>query len=344
MAKKNNKRGKLSRDLLIQIAKSAGISLVIFLILRSIASIIAQEYCFNNDIYMTEFDWIELDQTIFFGSAGISCVCFCVLFISMISRYITYILTITGGIENLKKGEYEQGVPVEQNNELTDLAVAINDMSQAQKEFRKKENALTQEKEQLIRTLSHDIRTPLTSILAYSDYLLEKGEISPGEQRSYAGLIQKKAQQIRDLTDILLDGTHRNLEKYENAKFLFQQLCMEFQEELENEYEVVLDFSGCPDFSGVFDIRELQRIFDNLSSNIKKYADPQKQVTISVGIEGDSLCIYQSNAILQPKPQSESYQIGLKSMRRIAQLYGGKVEIKKTETDFAITISFIEYL
>ena len=152
------------------------------------------------------------------------------------------------------------------------------------------------------------------------------------------GLIRKKAEQIRDLTAILLDGSKRNLEYFDDGKLLMEQIVEEFQEELEEEFAVSVDFSECPAFSGTFDVQELRRIFDNLSSNVRKYADPAQPVTLSVGLENGGLLIHQTNAVLPEKPQSESYQIGLNSIRRIAQHYGGSVAVEENGAAFSITI------
>ena len=101
---------------------------------------------------------------------------------------------------------------------------------------------------------------------------------------------------------------------------------------------VTVDFSECPAFSGTFDVQELRRIFDNLSSNVRKSADPVKPVTLSVGLENGALLIHQSNAVLPEKPQSESYKIGLNSIRRIAQHYGGSVAVEERVAEFSITV------
>ena len=54
--------------------------------------------------------------------------------------------------------------------------------------------------------------------------------------------------------------------------------------------------------------------------------------------ENGALSIHQSNAVLPEKPQSESYQIGLNSIRRIAQHYGGSVAVEENGAAFSITI------
>ena len=332
------KRRKLSHEILGLIGIAAVLSLIMFLVLSGIATGVTEEYVFNHDIPMDEFDWIALYQRIYTIAAILSCIAFSVLFLAMMQSRIAYIQTITEGIGRLRGQPKRIALPLKGHNELKFLAEAVNDMSQAQLALWEQEQALAQEKEQLIRALSHDIRTPLTSILAYSDYLTTREEIPPAEQKNYLGLIRKKAEQIRDLTAVLLDGSKRNLEHFDDGKLLMEQIVAEFQEELEEDFAVSVDFSKCPAFSGTFDVQELRRIFDNLSSNVRKYADPAKPVTLSVGLENGALLIQQTNAVLPQKPQSESYKIGLNSIRRIAQHYGGSVAVDENGETFSITV------
>ncbi len=341
--KRKNKRNTLSREILGMIALSAFLALVLFLILSGVAAAAAETYCFDNNITMTEFDWMEVDRWIFSLSALISVCAFSILFLFLLSDRIAYIRKITKGIDQLRAGQTDLELPMEGNNELMELARAINVMSAAQQQLREQEQALAQEKEQLIRTLSHDIRTPLTSILAYSEYLSSQEQVCAEDQQAYMGLIRQKAEQIRELTAILLDGSKRDLERFENAQVLIAQIVAEFESELEDQFQIQTDLSGCSAFSGTFDVRELRRIFDNLSSNIQKYADPNLPVKLSVGVEDQKLLICQSNAVLQPKPQSESYRIGLNSIRRIVQHYAGQVTVQQGPPTFSITITFCEY-
>ena len=335
-------RRKLSHEILGLIGIAAGISLILFLLLRFLASGLIEEYIFNHDIPMTEFDWIAVEHRIFTVSTVLSCIFFSTVFLFLLKDRIAYIRKITAGIDRLHDPAAGVSIPLEGNNELTALAQAINEMSQARQQLRQKEQALAEEKEQLIRALSHDIRTPLTSILAYSDYLAGQEAVTPEEQRSHMLLIRKKAEQIRDLTAILLDSSRRDPEQFEDGRLLMEQIAAEFEEELEEQYSVMTDFGNCPAFSARLDLRELRRIFDNLASNIRKYADPGGPVTLAVAFDNGTLLIRQTNAILPQKAQAESYQIGLNSIRRIAQHYGGRVVVEETPTAFSICITLSE--
>lgn len=333
------KQRKLSHEILGLIGISAAVCLILFLLLSGITMAIAEEYCFNNNIEMSEFDWIELDRKVYGGSALLSCLGFSILFLSLISDRIAYIRKITKSIEKLHNGEQNVVIPLEGANELTELAAAINIMSATRQELEEKERAVTLEKEQFIHTLSHDIRTPLTSILSYSDYLSSKEKITPEEQKTYIALIKGKGEQIRDLTGILLEGARRKPEQFENAKFLLEQIAAEFEEALEDRFRLKIDLSECPVFTGSFDVQELRRIFDNLTSNIQKYADPQQEVALKIKLENGQLIIRQHNAVLQGVSNPDSYRIGISSVRRIAQYYKGQVTTVKNNNNFEIKIT-----
>ena len=328
---------KLSHEILRLIGLCAGIALVLYLILSGLATAVAESYIFQHDIPMTEFDWMDVDRWIFGVSAGLSCGGFACLFLVLLSDRIAYIRKITDGIDALHDPANTVSIPLERNNELTALAAAINEMSEARQQLRQKEQDLAEEKEQLVRALSHDIRTPLTSILAYSELLAQQTE---GQQKAQLATIRSKAEQIRDLTAVLLDGTRRNLEQFDDGKLLMEQTCAEFEEELEDQFSVLTDFDRCPAFSARLDVQELRRIFDNLASNIRKYADPAQPVSLAVKYENGTLVIQQTNTILPRTGQTESYSIGLNSIRRITQGYGGSVTVEENEGQFRISIIF----
>ena len=337
------KQRKLAWEILGLIGVSACFATMLLLILIGTGGAIVEGYCFRNDIVMTEFDWLEADRWIWSVSGILTAAGFSLLFLALLSERMAYIRTITEGIHALRLGQADVALPLEGRNELTELADSINFLSATQQQLREKEQALAREKEQFIRTLSHDIRTPLTSILAYSEFLASDNAI-PAEQKMHLEMIRKKAEQIRDLTALLLDRDKRNPEHFEDAKLLMEQLAAEFEEGLEEQFDVYTDLSGCPSFAGTFDVQELRRIFDNLSSNVQKYADPQQPVHLSIRADQDGLAICQTNAIPTVPVERDSYKLGINSIRRIAQNYEGRVEVVQDAGNFAITIILTDIL
>lgn len=333
---------KLSHEILGLLAAALAVAFFLLEFLSLTALGISEHFLAVNNLSLTDEQYVTLDTWIFSLSLLVAVLFFVVLFLILLGQKLSYVKSLTRGVEALQTHRMDYELPLEGNNELTRLAETINYLSATQRAVQEKERALAQEKEQLIRTLSHDIRTPLTSILSYSEYLTQREDMDLQEVKDHLTLIQKKAGQIKELTDILLDGGKRNPEFFQDARLLLEQLADQVQEDLEEDFPVKIDLSRCPPFQGTFDVRELQRIFDNLVSNIQKYADPVRPVVFSAALEEGSLILRQKNAKGTRATPAESHQMGLNSIRRIAHSYGGTVEVREDEATFAITITLSE--
>ena len=337
------KRRKLAHELLFLTGICAVLAAILFHVLSGIATAILESYIFQNELVLTEFQWMDADNWIFRASLLVAVGFFVVLFLVLLGDRLNYIRKLTQGIDDLTHNPEAQPLPLSGNNELTELAQAINDFSDARRKIRQQELALAQEKDQLIRTLSHDIRTPLTSILSYSDFYVQQESPDAQQMQAHFLLIGQKARQIRDLTDVLLEGSRRNPEVFQDAHLLMEQLAAEFEESLEDIFTVSTDLSCCPKFSGTFDVQQLRRIFDNLSSNVQKYADPSQPVSLYIGLENSTLQIRQKNTVRPKDAAADSYKLGLSSIRRIAQDYEGQVQIAEDADTFSITVTLSKF-
>lgn len=311
--------------------------------LNLIAVAIIETVLDTQEIVLTEAQLMAVDDWAFHISLIASVLFFVTLFPFLLGERLSYIRDLIQGIDALREGKSDHTVPIEMNNELTRLAEAVNYLSATQREVKEKEKALAEEKEQLIRTLSHDIRTPLTSILSYSEYLANHPDCPPETRQEQLVLIQKKAEQIRELTGILLDGGKRNPEQFDDGRLLMEQLAAEFEEILEEDFRIEVDLADCSAFSGTFDVQELRRIFDNLASNVQKYADPAEPVRLRVQAADHQLIFRQTNAVRSKPEGAQSYQVGLNSIRRIAHNYSGRVEVMQDDTRFEITITLSDF-
>ena len=338
MTKPNGqKRHKLSGEILGVLTITFIIALFLFQLLRIAAGAIIDSVLFMQDIVLTEAQYMQADDWVFNLSLLVSVGFFVILFLFLLGERLSYIRDILEGIDALQKGQENHMVPVEGNNELTQLAKAVNYLSKTQREVKQREQAISEEKEQFIRGLSHDIRTPLTSIMAYSELLARQNDAAPEEQAQYLNLIHTKAGQIKEMTDLLLDGSKRSPEYFENACLLMEQLAEEFESMLEDDFSVKTVLT-CPAFPATLDVQELQRIFDNLVSNVQKYAALDKPVLLAISEDDGQLIIRQENAVRKLDAPVEGYQIGLRSIQRIAQNYGGRVEIQQDDAIFVIRI------
>ena len=149
-------------DLVTALASAVFLCVMLFLL----SLYIADGYLFSQNIELTDTEFSVLSGWIVSLSLILSVVLFVILFILLLGQRLSYIPTIMKGITALQAGDDGYEVPIENNNELTELARAINYLSETQKSVRAEEMALQAEKEMLVRSLSHDIRTPLTSIMS----------------------------------------------------------------------------------------------------------------------------------------------------------------------------------
>lgn len=337
------KRNKLSYEILMLSAIAFAISFFLFEFLFLTANSIVDTYCDRNDVVLTYAQSTNIEIWIFSVSLAATVLFFIIFFLFLLGQKLSYIHNITKGVKALQTQQMDFLMPLEGNNELTQLAETINYLSASEKQIKEREQTLNEEKEQLIRSLSHDIRTPLTSILAYSDLLINQDDSTFEKQQEYLILIQKKAEQIKELTDVLLDGGKRNPEQFEDARLLFTQLAAEFEETLEDSYEVSIQLTNHSIFGGTFDVGELRRILNNLISNIQKYADVHRPVTLELVLENQEIVIRQHNYKRHTSAIVESHHMGINSIRRIALNYDGRTEILEDDDSFSITIMLSKF-
>lgn len=228
---------------------------------------------------------------------------------------------------------------MEGKDEFAVLAESINYLASSEKQLKQKEEELRQKRENFVRTLSHDIRTPLTSILSNSQYLASKEALTPEETAAYIALVQSKAEQIRLLTDQLLGKAESENRLVENAALLLQQLAFQWEETLEDSFLCQVDLSGCQPFKAEVELSALQRIFDNLASNVEKYADPSQPVVLRLSCGQGEVQIFQQNAVTpNPEKPKDSHGIGLKSINEIAKNTGGYADFSLNPASFEIRI------
>ena len=345
MWNKITKGSQLSKELLYIFLLDFGVALFTFFFLRLIASGLLILYCDDNNIVLSEIQEINYFSWI----AALSILCatliFIVLFLVLVGQKFAYLKDITEGIDALTAHRLNYQIPVKDNNEFTQLAKAINLMSQTELELKNTEEELAKAKENFIRSMSHDIRTPLTAIIAHTEYAKSKVEdktisdINIDEIKDYLDMTLRKSIQIKELTDRLLDSSKSNKEQIDDGRLFLTQLAHEWMYSLEDNFDCKVNISEDIFFSGQYDVQGFIRIFDNLTSNIEKYADAEMDVSLNIYQVNNRLVIEQSNYVNKNLAQVESNKIGLSSIEQIARQYGGNIEINNTQEFFEIKIT-----
>lgn len=256
------------------------------------------------------------------------------------------IILLSKEVESIAEGNLNDKITVRKGDEIGELADHVDMMRYAiVKEMRAEQEAWKANSD-LITRMSHDIRTPLTVLVGFLE-LLEEGEFSEGEAyRDYLGICKKNAFQMKRLADKLFqyflvfghDASKVELEPAD-AKVLYRQLL--------SEHTVLLQEQGwtvrteMQDVSGVIKVDpfHMKRLFDNLFSNVEKYGDPARLVTVRVWREGDMLLATIRNSVRCDPQQAESTNMGLKTCERIAELMGGSFMAGREQDSYEAKLS-----
>ena len=168
--------------------------------------------------------------------------------------------------------------------ELSHQLEQIDEMIQASKKDSRQSEQL---KTELLTNVSHDLRTPLTSIITYGE-LLNQPKTTTEDQKKYVEIINQKAKRMKHLIDDLFEVTKMNngeiiLEKSEvNLSQLLQQSVSEYSEELK-EHDLKMVFNKPEkDLYATIDGERMWRVFDNLLVNVLKYAMPNTRVYLKI--------------------------------------------------------------
>lgn len=267
---------------------------------------------------------------------------------------VRYIGRLKAECEILGSGDLDYQVTVQGKDELSLLARGLDNMRMALRESNEKEAELTAANRRMITEMSHDLRTPLTSLLIYTEILGKKAAKDPRQAMEYVRKIEKKARQIKRLSDnifeyaLITEETLAELGEPQTLRELFYDPLSEMTAYLgERGYTVELR----PDTGSGSERRQIRvneeyinRIMDNIVSNIEKYADKSMPVRIETIYTEEYGGLAFRNGIscsTEDRRKTEgSTNIGLHNVEKMMKNMDGYFRVKQTENIFEITLIF----
>ncbi|MEG0601115.1 MAG: HAMP domain-containing sensor histidine kinase [Vagococcus sp.] len=215
-------------------------------------------------------------------------------------------------------------------------------------------------KAELLTNVSHDLRTPLTSIITYGE-LLKQDSLSDENRKEYIEIINKKSQRMKHLIDDLFEVTKMNngeiiLDKTEvNLTQLLQQSVSEYSEEFEDHDLKVIFNKPEEEINISLDGERMWRVFDNIFGNAIKYAMPKTRVYLKLEKQEEMARIELKNISqhelnedadqLMEKFQrgdssrhTEGSGLGLAIINSIVSLHEGNIEIEVDGDLFKLNI------
>ncbi|MEG2542972.1 MAG: HAMP domain-containing sensor histidine kinase [Christensenellaceae bacterium] len=290
------------------------------------------------------------------------------LYIIFTAKYVlkkaAAVKEIKKGIEHISQGELDYKIKKDGGMELDEIAGGIENIAQGFELAVQKEVKAEHMKAELITNVSHDLKTPLTSILTYIDLLKSEGLSNPHAQK-YLDILDGKAQRLKSLTEDLFEAAKAssgdmtvNMMKIEIVQFMEQALG-EMSDKLEAS---TLSFvNELPDEKMYVyaDGKLLWRIISNVLDNVLKYALDGSRVYMNILKNGEDICIIVKNvsrdALNMTEEElmerfkrgdesrhTEGSGLGLSIARSFMQLMGGVFRIEIDGDLFKVVICFKE--
>lgn len=284
-----------------------------------------------------------------YGAMGISALlafaAFSLSFVLFVHRKLRYVKQLKEELDILSSGDLHYAVTIKGEDELGELALGIEQMRRSILAHQETEEQMRSANSQLVTAMSHDLRTPLTSLLAYLE-LMERGKYDSEEQlHHFTRRSLEKGLQIKSMADKLFEYFLVYSSEWEpseleqaDADQVFQQFWGEYAFSLENRGFVVrYEFEELKGTLRV-NMELLRRAFDNLYSNLLKYADPSQPIEISYCHKNGQVQLTLLNHISPQRDKRESTNIGLSTCRRVLQYHGGSFETAEQDSVFRVTV------
>lgn len=217
-------------------------------------------------------------------------------------------------------------------------------------------------KTELLTNVSHDIKTPLTSIINYVD-LLKKTDLQPKEAREYADVLERQSNRLKKLLEDLIEASKASTGNITvelaptDAAELLRQAVGEYSERLTAQsLETVLRIGG-ESCTITADGRLLWRVFDNLLGNVVKYAMPGTRVYFDLTEQGGQSSLVVKNISREAlnidtdelmerfvrgdaSRATEGSGLGLSIARSLTECMGGRFELSVDGDLFKVTLRF----
>ncbi|RSU06831.1 two-component sensor histidine kinase [Vagococcus entomophilus] len=232
-----------------------------------------------------------------------------ILYWRLIRRYNQMQLRhIISELHYIASGHYDHRIPFEINGDVGRVIDSINGLVDSTVDAIEEERKIEKSKDELITNVSHDIRTPLTSIIGYLGLIEERQFHSNEELLHYTHTAYLKAKQMKVLVDDLFEytkvrqpSTPLNSITFDMEQ-LIEQIAVDFElAASKKNIKIEVLVSPSP-FMMEGDSEKLVRVFDNLISNAIKYGKGGKKIVISAEkIGSEALIIVKNDGPSIPK-------------------------------------------
>jgi signal transduction histidine kinase len=298
------------------------------------------------------------DEGAFFGFIAIYCI-FIFIYIIFKARHLDKIIKATNEIAagNLNYNLNDKGSSI-----LSKMAHNINNLQEGVKKAVESQMKSDRLKSELITNVSHDLKTPLTSIINYVD-LLKREELTKEEMQDYIGVLDRKTQRLKVLIEDLFEASKMasgavelNIDKVDVPQLLTQSLA-EFDEKIKNSsltFRVNIPHQKA---YANLDGKKTWRVFENLIGNAIKYSQSGTRVYIELVENENNITVTMKNISSyemdfnveeiferfkrgEASRTTEGSGLGLAIAKSIVDLQGGSLNIDIDGDLFKVIVEF----
>ena len=263
--------------------------------------------------------------------------------------------------EQMARGQLMGDMEISGKSVFADHAKHLNKLREGVRMSQSEQAKSERLKTELITNVSHDLRTPLTSIITYTD-LLKKPELSDEDRLSYVAILDRKSQRLKTLIEDLFEVSKMasgNMELHKqkvDLTQLMQQALAEHEEEIQS---AKLDFRVTPPTKSLYayvDGQKWWRVLDNLIGNSIKYTLPGTLVYVTLKEQDDCALFIIKNVTryelgenvdelferfkrADTSRHTEGSGLGLAISQSIVDLHGGSMRIDVDGDLFKVTVS-----
>ena len=316
-----------------------------------------EQYAFNN--FFTETITFKDGEGIVYVSSMhllkyIKYYFYCALFVSLlvfflptfifIRKKVKYINILKEEVLNMSQGDLNHPMTIKSHDELSILAREVDILRTTLDSNYQNESKIKEAHQELITSLSHDLRTPLTTLRGYLDILSLHCYKDEKQMDYYLKRCIEKTEQIKDLSNktfeyalVFEQDLLPQLETIQSEQFIYY--LQENLEYLELEgFRIEKEIDICS-VDLQLDLSMMKRMINNICSNILKYAKKDKPIYLEISIKQGKIKIVFENEKKKDLQKIESNKIGLKSVQKIVETHHGQLFIQDLPETFVLIIT-----
>ena len=273
-----------------------------------------------------------------------------VLYVYYLIKKLAYLSYIMEGTERIKGGDIHYKLDIIDDDNFSNLAENINNIGEGLDKAIYNQLKSERLKSELITNVSHDLKTPLTSIINYIELIKKEEDIKPEHIKDYVNVLDSKSKRLKVLIEDLFEASKAssgnlelNMEKIDITQLL-RQAIGEMEEKLSNS-NLDLKLRVPEEKTYIMaDGKKLYRVLENLLSNISKYSLDNTRVYIDIIEENDKVKLTMKNISsyelnFDPEEIMERFKradesrntegsgLGLAIARDLVNAQGGRFEI-----------------